>query len=295
MNYADLSPEVRAQYPWPGSDLPVHGGRMHYVDEGPRDGKPVLFLHGNPTWSFYWRHLITGLSDKYRCVAVDHIGHGLSEKPEDWTYQLADHIANAVKLVQHLDLRDLTVVVHDWGGAIGTGLTLAIPDRVTRLVLFNTAAFQGPVPASIRVCRQPGLGPLLVRGANGFLEGAILRGTKRRDLFRGGTVDGYRAPYPDWRNRIGHLRFVQDIPIEAEHPTRPTIAAMEARLHDLRGRPTLIVWGMKDFCFTPEFLARWRKELPDAEVVEYPEAGHWVVEDANDRVVPLVRGFLDRT
>jgi cis-3-alkyl-4-acyloxetan-2-one decarboxylase len=295
MNATELPEDVRALYPWPGEHLPVGGGRMHYLDVGPKDGPPVIFLHGNPTWSFYWRDLIRGLSDKYRCVAPDHIGHGLSDKPEDWSYRLADHIANAVALFDHLDLRDATVVVHDWGGAIGTGLTLARPDRVKRLVIFNTAAFQGPVPASIRMCRWPVVGGLLVRGANGFLRGALVRGTKRRDRFRGPVGAAFTLPYHGWKNRVGHHKFVLDIPIEADHPSRATIAGMESRLQELRGRPTMILWGMQDFCFTPAFLQRWRQELPDAEVHEFPAAGHWVVEDESERVVPLVREFLDRT
>jgi haloalkane dehalogenase len=290
-----LSPEVRAQYPWTGSYLDVPGGRLHYLDEGPRDGKPLLFLHGNPTWSFYWRNLIKGLSDRYRCVAPDHLGHGMSDKPPEWSYRLADHVDNVVRLIDRLDLRDITLVVHDWGGAIGTGAALARPDRVTRLVLFNTGAFQGPVPGEIRMCRVPLLGPLIVRGANGFLRAGLFRATENRANFQGAISAGYLAPYRGWGNRIGHLRFVQDIPIEADHPTRGTIADMESRLHELRGRPTLIAWGMKDWCFTPAFLARWRAELPDAEVVEYPDAGHWVVEDAKDQILPLVRSFLERT
>ena len=287
--------EIRAQYPFTGQYLQVPGGRLHFLDEGGRDAAPVLFLHGNPTWSFYWRNLIQGLSDTWRCVAPDHLGHGLSDKPEDWSYRLADHIDNAVRLVDHLDLKNLTVVVHDWGGAIGTGLVLARPERVSRLVLFNTAAFQGPVPGEIRLCRWPVIGPLIVLGANGFLRAALFRATENRPAFRGAIAAGYLAPYRGWSNRIGHLRFVQDIPIEADHPTRSTIAGMESRLGELRGRPTLVIWGMKDWCFTPAFLARWRQELPDAEFVEFPEAGHWVVEDAAEKVLPLVRGFLERT
>ncbi len=295
VTYAELPAPVRAVYPWPGTDLEVPGGRLHYVDEGPRDAPPVLFLHGNPTWSFYWRNLIHELSSDHRCVAPDHLGHGLSDKPEGWSYRLADHIDNAVRLVEALDLRGITLVVHDWGGAIGFGVAARLPDRIRRIVLFNTAAFHGPVPAEIRMCRWPVVGPLAIRGLNGFVRGGLWRATADRSRFAGAVAQGYLAPYPRWTDRVGHLKFIQDIPIEADHPTRPEIDALERALPRFRTTPTMVIWGMRDFCFTPAFLARWRQELPQAEVHALDDAGHWVVEDAADRIGPWVRDFLART
>ena len=292
MNYADLPSNVRAEYPWPGEFLEVPGGRIHYVDEG--SGDPILMLHGNPTWSFYWRNLIRGLSGKYRCVAPDHLGHGLSDRPESWTYRLADHIDNAVRLVEKLDLKNITLVVHDWGGAIGMGLAVRLPERVKRLVIFNTAAFHGPVPLRIRMCRWPVYGPIAIKGLNGFVRGGLVMGTGDRSKFAAPVSTGYLAPYGSWGERLGQHRFIQDIPIEADHPTRPTIDGIESQLHRFRDRPAIIIWGMKDWCFTPEFLARWRKELPDADVHELPDAGHWVVEDARDTLVPLLTTWLDQ-
>jgi haloalkane dehalogenase len=292
MTYDDLPPRVRAAYPWKGAFLEVPGGRLHYVDEG--QGDPVLMLHGNPTWSFYWRNLIQELSPRYRCIAPDHLGHGLSDKPRDWSYRLSDHIDNVVRLIEALDLQRITLVMHDWGGSIGFGAALRVSDRIKRLVLFNTAAFHGPVPLSIRFCRWPVVGPLTVRGLNGFVRAGLFRATADRAKFADGIGEGYVAPYRTWAERIGHQRFVEDIPIEAGLPTRREIDSMESQLGRFRDLPSLVIWGMQDFCFTPAFLERWRKELPNGEFHEFPDAGHWVVEDARDEVGKLVADFLER-
>lgn len=289
-----LPADLRPAYPWTGRTLPVgpRGLALHHLDVG--CGEALLMVHGNPTWSWYYRHLVHGLSDAYRCVVPDHVGCGLSDKPLDWSYRLADHVDNLSELVQRLDLRDATLVVHDWGGPIGLLTALRHPDRFRRLVLFNTAFFLGPLPPEIRICRQPHLGDLLIRGLNAFVLGLLVRGSTRRGLARTPAGRGYLWPYDSWDARVANLRFVQDIPVEPDHPTRALLEELTARVGELAHLPTQIFWGERDFVFTPAFLARAREHLPHAEVHAFADAGHLVVEDAHERIVPLMRDFLAR-
>ena len=293
MQHADLSDAVRRLYPWPGNDFtPSCGHRLHYVDEG--SGDTLLMVHGNPTWSFYWRTLVHGLSDQYRCVVPDHVGCGLSDKPKEWRARLSDHIDNLVELIDHLDLTDITLVVHDWGGAIGFGAALKRPERFKRLVVFNTAVFIMPVPLSIRLSRLPVLGEPMVLGINGFLRVGMYRALVDGSRWKGGVADGYLAPYDSWENRRAMLKFIRDIPLEDGHPTGETIQWLDDNVASLNHLPTVFVWGDKDFVFTPAFLENWQGRFPDAEVHRFPDAGHFVVEDAHERIVPIVRDFLQR-
>lgn len=292
MRWDELPEEVRTHYPWPGKDLKLSNGHvLHYLDEG--SGEPLLMVHGNPTWSFYYRTLVQGLSSDYRCIVPDHIGSGLSDKPQDWGYRLADHVANLVELIDHLDLKNVTLVVHDWGGAIGFGAACARPERIARLVVFNTAVFMEQLPLSIRMARLPLVGEVLVRGFNGFLRAGLIRAISDKNRMKDGVARGYSAPYDTYEHRIAHLRFIRDVPLEEGHPTRAVIEKMTADVPRLfADRPALVMWGDKDFVFTPRFLEKWKEILPKAEVVRYPDAAHWVVEDAHERIVPRMRQFL---
>jgi haloalkane dehalogenase len=294
VNWNDLPSDVRELYPWPGEVAQLScGHRMHYLDVG--KGEPLLMVHGNPTWSFYWRTLVAGLSDRYRCVVPDHVGAGLSDMPEDWTYRLQDHIDNLVELMDRLDLRNVTLLVHDWGGAIGFGAACARPERVARLVVFNTSVFMEDVPASIRFARWKGVGEALVRGLNGFARVALIRAIGDSGRMRGAVRKGYLAPYDSYAHRVGHLRFIRDIPLEDGHPTRVTIERLTREVPEkFASTPTLFVWGDQDFVFTPRFLERWRKLLPHGEAHRFADAAHWVVEDAHERILPLVTDFLAR-
>ena len=286
-------PAWRALYPFTSHWIDVGGHALHYLDEGPRDAPCVLLLHGNPTWSFYWREAIRGLRDEFRVVAPDHLGCGLSDKPGDWCYRLSGHVQNLERLALGLDLRDLTLGLHDWGGAIGMGLAARHPDRISRLIVLNTAAFRSSaLPLRIAVCRIPGLGALAVRGLNGFLRASFHMATEKGldSIVR----QGYLAPYRSWRDRVALLRFVQDIPLRPEHPSWPALVEIEQALAGFQGRPMLIVWGERDFCFTPDFRREWERRFPDAEVHPIPDAGHYVLEDAGDRAVEVMRRFLRR-
>ncbi len=253
---------------------------MSYLDEGPRGDEAVLLLHGNPTWSFYYRDLVRQLAPRLRCVAPDHVGMGLSDKPESYDYRLAARIADVEALVESLGLRRVHLVVHDWGGAIGFGLAARRPGWIGRIAILNTAAFPSSrIPRRIALCRVPGLGAFLVRGLNAFAGGAARMAMRGRRL----SADerrGYLFPYGSWADRVGVHRFIRDIPMEESHPSRPALDAIARALPGLASRDLLILWGGRDFCFDDSFLERWRELYPRAPWHRYAEAGHYVLEDA---------------
>lgn len=284
----------RSEYPFQSHTLLVDGYRYHYLDEG--TGPPLLMVHGNPTWSFYYRHLVQAFSPNYRVIVPDHLGCGLSDKPQDYNYTLANHIKNLSLLIGHLDLQDISLFVHDWGGPIGLGAAVQQPERFARCVLFNTAAFRDQtMPLRIRACRIPGLGSLGVRGFNAFAQAATVMATNRPERMTNEVKAGYLAPYHSWNQRIAIHRFVQDIPLNPRHPTFIKLQEIESQLPKLSHLPIQLIWGMKDWCFSPHFLKRWREEFfPEAEVLEIEDAGHYVIEDAHERIVPVVEKFFQK-
>ena len=278
-------------YPFTSLYFDLNPYKLHYLDEG--EGEVLLFLHGNPTWSFYYRSLIQNFKDRYRCVAPDHIGCGFSDKPQDYDYTLSTHIDNLEKLVGFLGLKNITLMVHDWGGAIGMGLAVRKPELIKRLVLFNTASFLSmDIPLRIGLCRIPLLGTILIRYLNLFVRGVLRFGLKRRKRLTQNVRAGYLAPYDTFENRIANLKFVQDIPMEQAVPSYSVIQYIERNLKQFDGYPILIIWGSEDFCFNAKFLNKWREIFPRAEVREVCNAGHLVVEDASDEIIPWIEGFL---
>ena len=281
----------RPLYPFRSQSLQLDGARYNYVDEGA--GEVLLLVHGNPTWSFYWRNIITALSDRYRLVAVDHIGCGLSDKPQDYPYTLAQHTENLGQLVEQLDLKEITLLAHDWGGAIGLGTAAAMPERFARQVLFNTAAFPSThFPLRIRVCRGPLLGRIAVQGLNLFARAALTMAVENHERMTPAVRAGLIAPYDSWQHRLAIYRFVKDVPGNSRHPTYAVVEELERSLARLADKPTLLIWGMRDWCFTPAFLERFLTYFPAAEVLRLDEAGHYVVEDAPEEIITRLQQFL---
>lgn len=283
-------------YPFEGKIFNRDGLRTHYIDEG--RGEPVVMLHGNPTWSFYYRALVTALRTEYRTIAPDHIGMGLSDKPGDdrYSYRLSSRVDDLTALLESLGIRSgITLVVHDWGGMIGMGYAARYPERIARIVLMNTAAFHLPpgmrLPTSLRLVRDTALGALAVRGANAFCRAAARVGCVRRPLTRE-LRDAYCAPYNSWAARIATLRFVQDIPLHPRDPSYDLVSHVEAGLAHFRATPVLICWGDRDFVFTPRVLASWRERWPHADVRRFSDCGHYVLEDAGEEICAAVRAFL---
>ncbi len=288
----------RELYPFESRFLATPAGRLHYLDEG--KGEPIVFLHGNPSWSFMYRDVIAGLRGEYRCVAPDHIGMGLSDKPGDdrYAYTLQSRVDDLERLLDSLGLSSgLTLFVHDWGGMIGMAYAARHPERVGRLVVCNTAAFLNPkgmkLPWQLKLARDSSLGALLVRGFNAFAVGAARLCCTRRPM-SAGLRAAYCAPYDSWANRIATLRFVQDIPLVPSDRSYPIVRHVSDSLGNFRDTPILLLWGEKDFVFDVRFLDEWVRRFPKAETRRFPDAGHYVVEDAGDLVLPLVRDFLTR-
>jgi haloalkane dehalogenase len=282
-------------YPFKNNYLDLDGLRYHYLDEGA--GEPVLAVHGNPTWSFYYRELVTSLRGEYRVVVPDHIGCGLSDKPDDsrYRYTLGQRIDDISRLVASLALDRVNLVVHDWGGAIGLGWAVRHPERVSRIVILNTAAFHlmagKKLPWQLRVVRDTPIGALLVRGFNAFARGASRLATTRRSMPKE-LRDAYCAPYGSWSERIATLRFVQDIPLTSDDPAYAPLTEIQEGLHHFASHPILICWGARDFVFDDHFLDEWRGIYPQAEVHRFDDAGHYVLEDASSEIIGLVKGFL---
>jgi cis-3-alkyl-4-acyloxetan-2-one decarboxylase len=288
----------RALYPFESRWLEMRGLRMHYLDE--QAGQPLaqftlLFVHGNPTWSFHWRAIVARERSRYRCVAVDHLGCGLSDKPAG-LLSLADHIDHLAALVERLDLQNVTLVAQDWGGAIGLGTMLRMPERLQRIVLFNTGAFPPRyIPWRIRVCRLPVVGRLAVQGGGLFNRAALRMTLARRRRLEPEVAAAYLAPYNSWPDRRAVYGFVKDIPGGPQHPTWNTLADIERQLPTLADRPALLIWGMRDWCFRPDCLERFESFWPHAEVHRLADVGHWVLEDAPEDVLPRVDRFLGAT
>ncbi|WP_115046300.1 alpha/beta fold hydrolase [Xanthomonas arboricola] len=292
-------------YPFTPQRLEVRPGiAMSYLDEGPRDGEVVVMLHGNPSWSYLWRNLVSGLSDRYRCIVPDHIGMGLSDKPDDapdaqprYDYTLQSRVDDLDMLLRHLGITGpVTLAVHDWGGMIGFGWALSHHAQVKRLVITNTAAFplppEKPMPWQIAMGRHWGPGEWFIRTFNAFSSGASWFGVSRRmpaDVRR-----AYVAPYDNWRNRISTIRFMQDIPLSPADQAWSLLERSAQALPTFADRPAFIAWGLRDICFDKHFLAGFRKALPNAEVTAFDDANHYVLEDKHAVLVPAIRAFLER-
>ena len=291
---------TEALYPFQGQRFQRDGLGMHFLDEGPRDAPPVVMVHGNPTWSFYYRDLVKALCDDHRVIAPDHIGCGRSDKPDAdvYPYSLERRVDDLEALLEHAEVKaNVTLVVHDWGGMIGMAWAARHPDRVARFVILNTGAFHlpdaKPLPWQIRIVRNTPLGPLLVQGLNAFSRGAVkycvTRGAMPKDV-----AQGYLEPYDSWGNRLGVYRFVKSIPIHPGDPGYDVVDDVEAALPSFVDRPMLICWGLQDFVFDQHFLAEFERRFPNAEIHRFEDAGHLVLEDAGDEIAPLVRDFLGR-
>lgn len=285
----------RDLYPYSSHFLPREWAegtaRLHYLDEG--QGSPVLLVHGNPTWSFYWRALVNDLRETHRIVVPDHIGCGLSDKPSRYPYQLDRHIDNLIALIESLDLREIVLGVHDWGGAIGLGAATRMPERFRKLLILNTGAFPPHfVPFRIRLCHLPVLGKIGVQGLNGFVRAALRMTTSRPEGLSVDVKAGLAAPYDSWSHRVGVYGFVSDIPYRKSHPTWRRLEQIERDMTRLCHLPARVVWGMDDWCFNESCLDKMSQLLPQAEVVRLSAVGHYVMEDAPHRVLEEMRQLL---
>jgi len=292
-----LAKTLEKEMPFERNFINRNGHQYHYVNEG--KGSPVVMVHGNPSWSFYYRNLVTALSENHQCIVPDHIGCGLSDKPGDegYDYTLANRIDDLEALLEHLDVKEnITLVVHDWGGMIGMGFATRYPERIKRLVILNTGAFHLPeakkLPPALWLGRNSIIGTVLVRGFNAFSGIASMIGVKRKSMAKD-IRQAYVAPFNSWKNRISTLRFIQDIPLMPGDRNYQLVSDIADNLEKFKQVPMLICWGLKDFVFDKHFLDEWQQRFPDAKVHAFDDCGHYILEDASDEVIPLVRQFLN--
>ena len=279
--------ELKNEYPFESNFLAIKDNNLHYVDIG--SGEVILMLHGNPTWSFFYRNLGKYFSKNFRVIVPDHMGCGLSSKPQDYEYTLKTHIENLSLLVEKLNLSNIVLIVHDWGGAIGMGLATKHPHLIKKMVVMNTAAFRSiEIPFRINILKNP-VGQWFIRKFNGFAGPATYMATTKglSPLIK----KGFTLPYHDFESRIATAKFVQDIPLNEFHPTYQTLKGIEEKLTDIKA-PMLLLWGEKDFCFTMNFQKRWLQYFPKAKSVTFPNAGHYLIEDEQVAVINEIESFL---
>jgi acyl-CoA synthetase (AMP-forming)/AMP-acid ligase II/pimeloyl-ACP methyl ester carboxylesterase len=262
---------------------------MHYVDEG--SGPVVVCLHGNPTWGFLFRNLIARLRQDFRVIVPDHVGCGRSDQPADVFFRAADRISHLEELLEQLRVGKFSLVMHDWGGPIGTGLAVRRPAAVERLVYFNTTlAETALLPGMIRRAASPLIGRMLTQHTMRFVK--LLTSFGVVHALPEEIRQGYHHPYRTHASRRAIWGFVRDIPFSRSHPTAALMDDMVARLPELAHKPVKILWGMKDPCFHPQILRHLAARLPQADVVRIPDASHLVLEDAAERSVASVHDFL---
>jgi cis-3-alkyl-4-acyloxetan-2-one decarboxylase len=279
-------------------------GRMHYVDEGPRDGRPVVLVHGNPTWGFLYRNFVGALVEAgHRAIVPDHLGFGRSDKPDNpELYRIPRHVGRLEALLESLDLHDAVVVPDDWGGPIGLSWAVAHPERVSGLFILNTYA-HGPrgkikLPLPLRLFRAPGVGEVLVKGLHLFVRVFVFRvGVVHRERLTPEVGGARPAPHPSRFSHTGVLVFPREIPADGTGPVAELTGQLERALEErFRSKPVRIMWGMRDPAFTPQFLDElWLRTFPDAEVTRLEDAGHFAQEDAHERVVPELVRFLAKS
>lgn len=289
---SELPPEVRLEYPFAGNLFRLPDAtRMHYLDEG--SGPVVLMLHGNPTWSFYYRQVVHKLVKAgYRCIVPDHIGCGLSDKPQDYAYCLKRRIDDVEALIDHLGIDQFSLIVHDWGGAIGCGLAVRRPAALQKLVLLNTAAFRSMrIPFRIALVKLPVIGEAIIRGLNGFAGPAAIMSVRKP--LPPAVKQGLLWPYRNWMDRVAVWNFVKDIPLRKSHASYAELAKVEDGLRSLLDVPVQILWGGRDFCFNRHFYQRWLEIFPTAERKLFEDCGHYILEDGGDAVLKEIAQFLD--
>jgi len=281
-------------YPFEPNYLHVNGFDMHFVDEG--SGEPVVLLHGDPTWGYLWRNIIPSLTKIARCIVPDHMGMGKSEVPrEPYPYRLVHHISNLEALILELDLHNITLAVHDWGGPVGLGFAVRHPGRIKRLVISNTWASArwpgGPLPRLIEMIRS-GAGEKFVLEKNAYLERALIGTTQHVERISGPVMDAYRAPFPTSESRVAMLCWSRDIPMTEADPSYPEMQRIENNLTLFAKTPILIVWGMLDPVLPESVLHWWQDIFPHATIRRIEDASHFLQEDAPEQVESYISDFI---
>ncbi|MGC7102114.1 alpha/beta fold hydrolase [Amycolatopsis lurida] len=270
-------------YPFGSNFLNIAGARLHYVDEG--EGDPLLLLHGNPTWSFVYRELIKGLSDRFRCIAIDNPGFGLSSAPDDYGYMPADHAKVIEQFVLELDLKNVTMMTQDWGGPIGFWVATRHAERMSGFIVGNTWAWP-MTDARTRVFSAMMGGPVgryMIKRRNLFVEKVLPGGVKRHKL-PDEVMAAYRGPFSEVEAR----KAVHVLPRQIVQ-SGDFLREVEQRLPSVSDRRTLILWPSDDYAFGENELKRWESIFPGHKTVRLEGAGHYIQEDAPDEIIAAIR------
>jgi len=283
-------------YPFESRFMNIRGHDLHYIDEG--QGKPVVMIHGNPTWSFYFRNLMTCLSKNFRAIALDHIGCGFSDKPDakTYSYTLESRINDLETLINRLNITGkINLVVHDWGGMIGLGFAVRHPERIDKIIITNTSGFFLPKDKSfpfllwiIKYVRFFAVPAIL--GLNVFARGALYLAVEKKISNK--VKNALVEPYNSWKNRIATLKFVQDIPICEKDPSYAIVDQVGRNLKILPESKLLFLWGAKDFVFDLTFLNEFKRRFPGARTHVFYDAGHYLFEDKPEETSHLINAFL---
>ncbi|HSE08824.1 MAG TPA: alpha/beta fold hydrolase [Nocardioidaceae bacterium] len=274
-------------FPFESHFVDVRGAHVHYIDEG--EGPVFLFLHGNPTWSFLYRHIVRGLRDRFRCIALDYPGFGLSTPPAAYDFTVAEHARIVEGFVEQLDLREVTLMVQDWGGPIGMWVATQNPERFRAFVIGNTWAW--PITSDRQIewfsktLGSAGVGGLLVKRADVFVSVFMRGGIRRRKL----TVDEqfmYKRPHPTPESRVPVHVMPREILAAGD-----LLAEVEEGLGRVADKPALLVWGDKDPAFREPQRLRWEGTFPDHRTVILRGASHYIQEDAPDEIVAAIRDW----
>ena len=277
----------RILYPFQHHTFQLEAGQMHYIDEG--SGAPVVFVHGTPTWSFVWRQQVKSLSRSYRCIAPDHLGFGLSDKPAGFAYTPEAHAENLEALIAHLQLKDITLVVHDFGGPIGLRYALRHPENVKKIVVLNTwmwSLHEEKQLMKISQFMSGGIGQLLYRQGNFSVRFLLPKGYYQRKHLTKDIHQHYLRPLATSSDRLGTWRFAV-----ALHEANPYFEQLWQQREKLRSIPMLLIWGEKDSLLPLHWLDKWKQTYPEAKVVQL-KAGHFLQDESGGEVSEALCAFL---
>lgn len=272
----------------------TNGFDMHFVDDG--RGEPVVLVHGDPTWGYLYRNFIPALSQHHRCIVPDHMGMGKSGANSAlYPYRLEHHIDNLEALLLHLDVQNITLVLHDWGGPVGLGFATRHPQRIKQLVLLNTWAFApwpcGPLPRLLEIIRST-RGEKFVLDKNGYVEAALVGTTFHTENLTKIVTDAYLAPFPTPESRRALICWSRDIPVNETDYSFVEMKRIEQALPQFATLPILLIWGMKDPVLSEEVLSMWQYIYPHATTHTLEEASHFLQEDAPEQIVQWIKDFL---
>ena len=276
------------EYPFAHNYLTVDGAQLHYIDEG--QGEVLLFVHGTPSWSFEFRNIIKHLSKNYRCIALDHIGFGLSDKPAGYDYSIQNHTATLLKLINHLQLNQFSMLVHDFGGIIGLAAAEQIPDKISKIIILNTwcrSIQDEPEYKKMKGILGSPLMPFLYRYFNFSAKYILPAAFGERSRLTPEVHQQYLKPFGNASERNGTVAFAKSLLRDQQY-----YESIGKMLSVLKNKPVLIIWGMKDAFITEKHLLWMQEQFPAAEVVKYEDAGHFVLEEKSVVAGPVIEAFL---